>query len=377
MAIYAVSARFASPDVLGGPASSKLFAQLAMNLNKGSDLTMDELKASVLLYVYEMTETLRWDTVAEIARITRMAELYYALHFDSRPGEPITDLRSLMIRSRGRDIQKRLHELESDCTATSFALPPWFFNATRNLGIAETDEEHQRRLDVLLVWSGANILLSICAAKISTQSACLELQVLWLTISSKANEMVRIIQNWKPGYFKAIDPMCSYLILLAASVLAFDGELAATNASTPSQPSEHLDLLQLFLDQMGINWPVACRLANTLKLLRAKLSRRKPVHEDALNYLIHLTSPLNGTLMCPDKNGVDTQSPLAEEASSFRFPAVNALAIPGDSATHSNGELSDNVDPQLQNYQWLDDFDLASLDDVTAGMDPQICLQQF
>ncbi|KAJ3460913.1 hypothetical protein MRS44_011780 [Fusarium solani] len=501
MAIYAVSARFASPDVLGGPASSKLFAQLAMNLNKGSDLTMDELKASVLLYVYEMTETLRWDTVAEIARITRMAELYYALHFDSRPGEPskastfddgmhlrsqerdissshaaeewnsvwwciysldtscsavasfsnpitdnlqakmtlpamsvseftnpslcdqessedgsqfimlsagakhwetmsmifskascrnrnlyfgacslmraVTDLRSLMIRSRGRDIQKRLHELESDCTATSFALPPWFFNATRNLGIAETDEEHQRRLDVLLVWSGANILLSICAAKISTQSACLELQVLWLTISSKANEMVRIIQNWKPGYFKAIDPMCSYLILLAASVLAFDGELAATNASTPSQSSEHLDLLQLFLDQMGINWPVACRLANTLKLLRAKLSRRKPVHEDALNYLIHLTSPLNGTLMCPDKNGVDTQSPLAEEASSFRFPAVNALAIPGDSATHSNGELSDNVDPQLQNYQWLDDFDLASLDDVTAGMDPQICLQQF
>jgi hypothetical protein len=81
--------------------------------------------------------------------------------------------------------------------------------------------------------------------------------------------------------------------------------------------------------------------------------------------------------MCPDKNGVDTQSPLAEEALSFRFPAVNALAIPGDSATHSNGELSDNVDPQLQNYQWLDDFDLASLDDVTAGMDPQICLQQF
>ncbi|KAL5590960.1 hypothetical protein FOBRF1_014517 [Fusarium oxysporum] len=503
MAIYAVSARFASPDVLGGPASSKPFAQFAMNLNKGSDLTMDELKASLLLYIYEMSETMRWDTVAEIARITRMAELYYALHFDSRSGEPskastfddgmnlrsqerdissgraaeewnsvwwciysldtscsavasfsnpitdnlqakmalpatsvseftnqslrdqessedgsqfiipsagakhweamsmifskascrnrnlyfgacslmraVTDLRSLMIRSRGRDIEKRLHELESDCTATSFALPPWFFNATRNLGVVETDEEHQRRLDVLLVWSGANVLLSICATKISTQSACSELQVLWFTILSKANETVRIIQNWKPGYFKAIDPMCSYLILLSASVLAFDGELGATNASTPSQSksSEHLDLLQLFLDQMGINWPVACRLANTLKLLRAKLSRQKPVHEDALNYLIHLTSPLNGTLMCPDKNGVDRQSPLAEDASSFRFPVVSASAVPGDSTTNSNGESSDNVDYQLQNYQWLDEFDLASLDDVTAGMDPQICLEQF
>lgn len=504
MAIYAVSARFASPEVLGGPASSKRFAQLAMNLNKGSDLTMDELKASLLLYVYEMSESLRWDTVAEIARITRMAELYYALHFDSRPGESsktgilddwmhlrsqkrdissgpdaeewnsvwwciysldtscsavtsfsntitdnlqakmalpamsvseftnpslfdqessedgsqfikssagakhwetmsmifskascrnrnlyfgacslmraVTELRSLTIRSRGRDIQKRLNELESDCTATSFALPPWFFNPTRNLGIAETDEEHQRRLDVLLVWSGANVLLSICAAKISSHSACSELQelqVLWLTILSKANEMVLIIQNWKPGYFKAIDPMCSYLILLAASVLAFDGELGATNASTPSQSSEHLDLLRLFLDQMGNNWPIACRLSNTLKSLRAKLSGRKPVHEDALNYLIHLTSPLNGTLMFSAENGDDTQSQLAEEASSFRFPAVSVLAAQGDSATHSNGELPDNVDPQLQNYQWLDDFDLASLDDVTAGIDPQLCLQQL
>ncbi|RKK80933.1 hypothetical protein BFJ71_g15776 [Fusarium oxysporum] len=501
MAIYAVSARFASPDVLGGPASSKPFAQFAMNLNQGSDLTMDELKASLLLYVYEMSETVRWDTVAEIARITRMAELYYALHFDSRPGEPskastfddgmslrsqereissglaaeewnsvwwciysldtscsavasfsnpitdnlqakmalpatsvseftnpslcdqessedgsqfmipsagakhwetmsmifskascrnrnlyfgtcslmraVTDLRSLMIRSGGRDIQKRLHELESDCTATSFALPPWFFNATRNFGVAETDEEHQRRLDVLLVWSGANVLLSICAAKISTQSACSELQVSWLTILSKAKETVRIIQNWKPGYFKAIDPMCSYLILLSASVLAFDGELGSTNTSTTSQSSEHLDLLQLFLNQMGINWPVACRLANTLKLLRAKLSRQKPVHEDAINYLIDLTSPLNGTLICPDKNGVDKQSPLAEEASSFLFPAFTASAAPEDLTAHSNGRSPNNVDYQLQNYQWLDEFDLARLDDVTAGMDPQICFEQF
>jgi hypothetical protein len=88
MAIYAVSARFASPEVLEGSASSKRFAQLAMNLNKSSDLTMDELKTSLLIYIYEMSESLRWDTVAEIARITRMAELYYALHFDNRPGEP-------------------------------------------------------------------------------------------------------------------------------------------------------------------------------------------------------------------------------------------------------------------------------------------------
>jgi hypothetical protein len=118
-------------------------------------------------------------------------------------------------------------------------------------------------------------------------------------------------------------------------------------------------------------------LPDTLKLLRAKLSRQKPVHEDAINYLIDLTSPLNGTLICPDKNGVDKQSPLAEEASSFLFPAFTASAAPEDLTAHSNGRSPNNVDYQLQNYQWLDEFDPARLDDVTAGMDPQICFEQF
>lgn len=66
----------------------------------------------------------------------------------------VTDLRSLSNRGHCKDLHKRLQELESDCTATSFALPPWFFNATRNLVLAETEEEHQRRMDTLLVWFG-------------------------------------------------------------------------------------------------------------------------------------------------------------------------------------------------------------------------------
>ncbi|EMT69654.1 hypothetical protein FOC4_g10003388 [Fusarium odoratissimum] len=134
MAIYAVSARFASPDVLGGPASSKPFAQFAMNLNKGSDLTMDELKASLLLYIYEMSETMRWDTVAEIARITRMAELYYALHFDSRSGEPSkasTFDDGMNLRSQERDISSGraaeewnsvwwcIYSLDTSCSAVA------------------------------------------------------------------------------------------------------------------------------------------------------------------------------------------------------------------------------------------------------------------
>lgn len=73
----------------------------------------------------------------------------------------------------------------------------------------------------------------------------------------------------------------------------------------------------------------------------------------------------------------DTQSQVAEEVRTFRFPSVSHLIVPEDSTMHFNGELPNNVDPQLQNYQWLDDFDLASLDNVTEGMDPQLSLQHL
>ncbi|KAL2678346.1 hypothetical protein Neosp_009092 [[Neocosmospora] mangrovei] len=403
MAIYAVSARFASPEVLGGPASSKRFAQLAMNLNKGSDLTIDELKASILLYVYEMSESMRWDTVAEIARITRMAELYYTLHFDIRPGEPSETSQAMMLRNgtvynpgvqsrRTRDLfakseaNRSFSNAITDSLQAKMALPAMSVSEFTNPSLfhRESSEDGSQFIKSSAGakhWETMSMIFSKASCpKISSHSAfseLQELQVLWLTILSKANETVLIVQNWKPGYFKAIDPMCSYLILLAASVLAFHGELSATNASTPFESSEHLDLLQLFLDQMGHNWPLACRLANTLKSLRSRLLGRKPTHKDALNYLFQLTSPLNGTLMSSAEISGDTQSQVAEDVPTFRFPSVSHLIVPEDSIMHFNGELPDNVDPQLQNYQWLDDFDLANLDNVIEGMDPQLPLQHL
>ncbi|KAF5648787.1 hypothetical protein F25303_4815 [Fusarium sp. NRRL 25303] len=254
---------------------------MAKNSERDSDLDIDEIKASLLLCIHGMSESLNWEIVAEIARISRMAELYYTLkhekdHEDtiilasgdetlsvsqeslehetdkyrdtedwksvwwciysldticsalassstatasslqgrvelpavsipdftnslsgdsSTPKDKlqlipctgvkhweimrmiysenpcssrnlyfgasnlmrsVTDLRSLSNRGHCKDLHKRLQELESDCTATSFALPPWFFNATRNLVLAETEEEHQRRMDTLLVWFGTS-----------------------------------------------------------------------------------------------------------------------------------------------------------------------------------------------------------------------------
>lgn len=79
MAIYAVSSRFASLDAVKCPVTPAAFAKRAASLRQTSDLTIDEIKASFLLCVHEISTSLSWDSVAEIARVTRMADLYYAL----------------------------------------------------------------------------------------------------------------------------------------------------------------------------------------------------------------------------------------------------------------------------------------------------------
>lgn len=79
LAIHAVASRFAGPGVLKGPISSTQFAQMAKNSERDSDLDIDEIKASLLLCIHGMSESLNWEIVAEIARISRMAELYYTL----------------------------------------------------------------------------------------------------------------------------------------------------------------------------------------------------------------------------------------------------------------------------------------------------------
>lgn len=83
-----------------------------------------------------------------------------------------------------------------------------------------------------------------------------ELQGQWHAILVKANEVVLVIQNWKPSYFRAVDPMSSYIVYLAASVLAHNHQFLGGSKSPPAHSNEDLDLLSLFLDQMASHWPV-------------------------------------------------------------------------------------------------------------------------
>lgn len=151
-------AKFQGNRSFSNPITDNLQAKMALPATSVSEFTNPSLcdqesSEDGSQFMIPSAGAKHWETMSMIfsKASCRNRNLYFGTCSLMRA---VTDLRSLMIRSGGRDIQKRLHELESDCTATSFALPPWFFNATRNFGVAETDEEHQRRLDVLLVWSG-------------------------------------------------------------------------------------------------------------------------------------------------------------------------------------------------------------------------------
>lgn len=105
----------------------------------------------------------------------------------------------------------------------------------------------------------ACLLLAISAAEVNTRSPSKgqpELQGLWDRTLSKANEVVQVVQNWNPDYFNAVDPMCSYIIFLAGSVLTMDHASGPYPESPSSRTSEHLDLLVLFLGQVGQYWPI-------------------------------------------------------------------------------------------------------------------------
>jgi hypothetical protein len=79
-------------------------------------------------------------------------------------------------------------------------------------------------------------------------------QSMWQALVAEANEVVSVLQSWKPEYFEAIDPMCSYIIFLAGCVLVLNDKAGGT----PSRPrtSEHVDLALLFLDRVGQHWPI-------------------------------------------------------------------------------------------------------------------------
>ncbi|KAL2876845.1 hypothetical protein SGCOL_007868 [Colletotrichum sp. CLE4] len=360
MALFAVSSRFATPGVM--PWSPEDFAQRAESLSNDSELTVDELKASFLLCLHAMSDSLTWATVTETTKITRMADLYYTMHLGGKrnrsgsvfylgseedpgsgdglsasrnnevedldaemeewnrvwwciyrldscccaitaspnpissrleekikfhseslaeselqPGSnleqdrdlfrhgskhrkhwrtmramfsqpactnqslylgvcsfvrSVTELRSLAKSGRGRGLENCLQELESDSAATAFALPPC-----------------------------SDLLLAICAAEMSSSSttAAPDLTAHWHSILDKANDAANVVGKWKPAYLDIVDPMCSYIVLLVGAIFAFQRALSPEASPNSSQ----LDLLELFMVQIGTRWPIANRLGKT------------------------------------------------------------------------------------------------------------------
>ncbi|OHE92205.1 hypothetical protein CORC01_12499 [Colletotrichum orchidophilum] len=275
----------------------------------------------------------------------------------------VTDLRCLVKSSRGRGLEDRLRELESDSAATAFALPLWYFQPVRNLVIAETEEDHASRLKNLLVWSCTNLLLAICAADMSSSrssgAAASDLPAHWRSILDKANDATDIIRKWKPAYVDVVDPMCSYIVLLVGSILSFERELSSEKALYSSQ----LDLLELFLEQIGTRWPIANRLAKSLQSIQVKLISEKPTIETALTYVSQLTNPFNGQPVHPALKGE------ASGASTLESMAARDVRT-GDYA------MTSVYDEGYRRYSDLDHVDFTSLEGVLGGMDPMDMLLQ-
>jgi hypothetical protein len=78
MATFALSSRFAEPQVTAILPSSAKFAKLATDLLpvNASCPDMNEIKTSFLLCLYNLSETLSWNSVAEIGKLIRMVEIY-------------------------------------------------------------------------------------------------------------------------------------------------------------------------------------------------------------------------------------------------------------------------------------------------------------
>jgi len=184
----------------------------------------------------------------------------------------VTDVRCLVQQNSDQSLDNRLRELESDYAAARLALPTWYSNPARNFASGETEREHQDRLDTLLLSSCACLLISITAAYLvvsnSPEEGYLTFQEHWRTILAKASEIVLVVQNWKPNYFNSMNPMCSYIVFLTGAILALDRAILSGAEPVQSNSSGDLDLLALFLRQVGHYWAVGSRLAESLASLR-------------------------------------------------------------------------------------------------------------
>lgn len=124
----------------------------------------------------------------------------------------------------------------------------------------------------------ARLLLKITDAQLELRfgsATGVEAARSWQTILLEADEVISVLQRWKPAYFDTADPMSAYIAYIAACVLVLNSK--ATGNTFASESSEHVDLSMLFLSRIGRFWPIGtygsnCELAPLLSLEPARMN---------------------------------------------------------------------------------------------------------
>jgi len=116
MAIFAMASRFASRDSRNNSIMSPAkFAERARAIpcTDPNSLCIDDIKASLLLCIHEMTETGHWEAVAEVSKLARMAEIYHGSFIDA---PPVTAERRSDIEE-WKSVWWTIYSLDSFCSA--------------------------------------------------------------------------------------------------------------------------------------------------------------------------------------------------------------------------------------------------------------------
>jgi hypothetical protein len=86
LAMFSVASRFAAPGTsstsLLSPAEYAKRAQ-GLRCTQSNTLCIQEIKASLLLCIHNIAESGHWDSVTEVGKLARMADIYHASHVDA------------------------------------------------------------------------------------------------------------------------------------------------------------------------------------------------------------------------------------------------------------------------------------------------------
>jgi hypothetical protein len=94
------------------------YAKRAQSLDRTLDISLclEEIKACILLCIYNMTESGHWRSVADVGKLARMAELYYTSHRNT----PLFEQTKICDAEEWKSIWWTIYTLDTICSAISW-----------------------------------------------------------------------------------------------------------------------------------------------------------------------------------------------------------------------------------------------------------------